>query len=128
MQKSHRQPQSSITVRRFGKRKICCHVIAIPQGGIAAPTLTVMQSFQAKKRLLHAFPFQFLSTVSILCILPFHAFVTQAQIESGFDDWKANALTTTIHQSQQCNIKMLYLKQMHEKKAIEGYAWLRLLA
>ena len=37
------------TVRRFRKRKSCCHVIAIPQAGIAAPTLTVMQGFQAKK-------------------------------------------------------------------------------
>ena len=39
MQKSRRQPQSSVAVRRFCKRKSCCHVIAIPQAGIAAPTL-----------------------------------------------------------------------------------------
>ena len=57
VQKSRRQPQSSVTVRRFRKRKSCCHVIAIPQAGISAPTLTVMQGFQAKKRLLHAFSF-----------------------------------------------------------------------
>ena len=52
-------------VRCFRKRKGCCHVIAIPHAGIAAPTLTVMQGFQAKKRLLRAFPFLFLRTASI---------------------------------------------------------------
>ena len=36
-------------VRRLHKRKSCWHVIAIPQASIAAPTLTVMQSFEAKK-------------------------------------------------------------------------------
>ena len=35
-----------------------------------------MQGFQAKKRLLHAFPFPFLRSASILHILPFHAFAT----------------------------------------------------
>ena len=64
-------------VRRFRKRKSCCHVIAIPQAGIAAPTLTVMQGFEAKKRLLSAFPFSFLRTASILRILPFHALVAR---------------------------------------------------
>ena len=122
VQKSHRQPQSSVTVRRFRKRKSCCHVIAIPQAGIAAPTLTVMQRFQAKKGMLHALPFLLLSTASILRMLPFHAFLTQAQIEPGCEGWKANALTTTLHQSQQCNVKMSYLNQMYEKKVIAGYA------
>ena len=36
-------------VRRLRKRKTCWHVIAIPQAGIAAPTLTVKQGFKAKK-------------------------------------------------------------------------------
>ena len=69
MQKSRRQPQSSVTVRRFHKRKSCCHVIAIPRAGIATPTLTVMQGFQAKKKdcFVH-FLSWFLGTSSILCI------------------------------------------------------------
>ena len=50
MQKSRRQLQWSVTVRRFHKRKSCCHVIAIPQAGISAPTLTVMQGFEAKEK------------------------------------------------------------------------------
>ena len=45
MWKSRRQPQSSVTVCRFRKQKSCCSVITIPQAGIAAPTLTVMQDF-----------------------------------------------------------------------------------
>ena len=96
MQKSHRQPQSSVTVRRFRQRKTCFHVIAIPQADIAAPTLIVMQGFQVKKRLLCAFPSPFVSTASILRILPSHAFVTQARIEPGCNGWKANALTTRL--------------------------------
>ena len=44
-------------VRRFRKRKSCWHVIAIPQASIAAPTLTVMQGFEAKKRLLRVYFF-----------------------------------------------------------------------
>ena len=74
-------------VRHFCKRKWCCHVIAIPQAGIAAPTLTLMQGFEANKRLLRAFPSPFLRTVFILRILPFHAFATQAQIEPGCGSW-----------------------------------------
>ena len=49
MQKSRRQPQSNVPIRRFCKRKSYCHVIAIPHAGIAASTVTVMQGFQAKK-------------------------------------------------------------------------------
>ena len=30
----------------------------------------------------------------LLCILLFHAFVTQTRVETGCDGWKANALTT----------------------------------
>ena len=37
--------QSSVMIRCFRKQKSCSHVIAIPQAGIAAPTLTVMQGF-----------------------------------------------------------------------------------
>ena len=97
-------------------------IIAIPQAGIAAPTLTVMQSFEAKERLLYAFSFPFQSTASILCILPFHTFVTQVRLEPRCDGWKENALTTTLRQLQQCNDKMLYLNQMYEKKAMEDYS------
>ena len=51
MQKSRGQPQSSVMLRRFRKRGNCCHVIANPQAGIAAPTLAVMQGSQAKKKI-----------------------------------------------------------------------------
>ena len=51
VQKSRRQPQSSVTVHRFRKQKSCCHLIAIPQAGIAPPTLTVMLGFQEKKKI-----------------------------------------------------------------------------
>ena len=122
MQKSRRQPQLSLTVRRFRKRKRCCLVIAIPQAGIAAPTLTVMQGFPAKKRLLHASPFPFHGIPSIFRILPFHTFGARARIEPGYDGWKASVLTTTLRQSQQCSVKMPHLNQVYEKKAIEGYA------
>ena len=81
MQKSPRQPQSSVMVRRFLKRKSCCHIIAFPQAGIAAPTLIVMQGFEAKKDC----SVHFLSH-SKYCvytpILPFHAFVTQGASHS----------------------------------------------
>ena len=88
-------------VRRFCKRKSCCHVIATPQARIAAPTLTVMQGFPAaKKTLLCAFPVSLLRTASIFHMLPFQAFITQAQIEPGYDGWKANVLTTTPRSSQ----------------------------
>ena len=74
-------------VRRFCKQKSCCCVIAIPQAGIAAPTLAVMQGYQAKKRLLRTFPFSLLrtGTASTLRIVPFHAFVTQARTEPRCD-------------------------------------------
>ena len=112
MQKSRRQPQSSVTARRFRTQKSCCHVITIPQAGIVAPTLTVMQRFEAKKRLPCAFSFPFLGIASLLSLLPFHTFVTQVRIEPGCDGWKANTLTTTLRQSQQCNDKMPFLNQM----------------
>ena len=112
MQKLRRQPRLSVTVRRFRTRKSCCHVTAIPQAGIAAPTLTVMQGFRSKKRLLRASPLPFRGILCILQILPFPAFGARARIEPGYGAWKANALTTTPCQSQQCNVKMQYLNQM----------------
>ena len=68
-------------VRRFCKRKTCCLVIAISQAGIAAPTLTVMQGFEANKDCsVHFLPRScvlrlysvFFHSMSILRILPFH--------------------------------------------------------
>ena len=44
-------------VRRLRKQKSCWHVIAFPQASITASTLTVMQGFEAKKRLLRAYFF-----------------------------------------------------------------------
>ena len=38
------------------------------------------------------------------------------------DGWKAHVITTQICQTQRWLIKMPYLNQMYEKKAIEGYA------
>ena len=52
IQKSCRQPKSSVTIRRFHKRKSCCNVIAISQAGIAA--LTEMQGFK-KECSVHLF-------------------------------------------------------------------------
>ena len=127
VQNLRREPHSSITIRRFHKRKSCCHVIAIPQAGIAAPTLTVMQGFKANKRLLCAFPYPFLRVASILRIHPFHAFATQARIDPGCSGWKPSTITTTLRSLQQCNDKMSYLNQMYEKKAMAPcvtFAWL----
>ena len=84
IQNLRREPHSSVMVRRFHKRKSCCHVIAISQAGIAAPILTATKGFQAKK-MLRSFPLSFLRTASILRIFPYHAFVTQARIEPGCD-------------------------------------------
>ena len=103
-------------VRHFRKRKSCWHVIAIPQAGIAALTLTVMQGFEAQKRLLRTFPFPFLRSLSIFHMLPFQAFVTEALVEPGCDGWKANVLTTRLRQSIQCSVKMLYLNQSLRKR------------
>ena len=57
VQNLRREPHSSVMVRRFRKRKSCCHKIAIPQAGIAAPTLTVMQGFAAKKKIAQCISF-----------------------------------------------------------------------
>ena len=66
-----REPHLSVTVRRLRERKSCWHVIAISQASIAAPTLTVMQGFEAKK----------------------DCFV---RIEPGYDGWKLNTITITL--------------------------------
>ena len=50
---SHAEVTQGAAMKRNGtslcQRKSCCHIIAITQAGIAAPALTVMQGFQAKK-------------------------------------------------------------------------------
>ena len=95
---------------------MCCekllHVIAIPQAGIAAPTLTVVQGFKAKQVVpCISYP----DPASLLCNLPFHAFAPQTQIEPGCDGWKPTTVTTTLHSLQQDDEKMSYLNQMYEK-------------
>ena len=118
IQNLRRGPHESVTVRRFRKQKSCCHKIAIPQADIVAPTLTVMQGFKAKKRLLRAFTFLLLHTVTLLHILPFHTFVTQTRIEPGCEGWKTNILTTTLHSLQQysCKMSKAYLNQIMRKR------------
>ena len=96
--------------------KSCCHVIAIPQAGIAAPTLTVMQGFKAKKRFIRAIPPPILRTASVLRILTFHTFAPQAGIEPGCDGWKLSAVTITLLSLHQLEDKMSYLNQMYEKR------------
>ena len=91
------------------------HVIAIPQAGIAVPTLTVTQGFEAKKRLIYATPSSILRIASILCILSFHAFAPLAGFEPGCDGWKLSAVTITLRILLQFTDKMLYLNQMYEK-------------
>ena len=57
MQNLRREPHSSVTVRLFRNQKSCCHVIA-------APTLTVMQGFEAKKKIALCISFP----VSAYCV------------------------------------------------------------
>ena len=109
VQNSCREPHSSVTIRRFRKRKSCCHVIAIPQAGIAALTLTVMQGFKANKKLLRAYPFP-------LRIVPFQAIAAQARIKPGCGGWKLSMITTTLRILQQCNDKMSDLNQCMRKR------------
>ena len=91
--------------------KSFCHVIPIPQVGIAAPTLIVMQGFEAKMRLLRAIPSPILHTASIFRIRPFHAFAPQAGIEPGCDGWKLRAvITTTLRILHQLVDKTSHLK------------------
>ena len=95
--------------------KSCCHVIAIPQAGIAAPTLNVMQGFEAQKRFVRAISLPILRTASILRILVFHTFAPQGGIEPRCDGWKLSDVTTTLHSLHQLVDKMSYLNQMYEK-------------
>ena len=62
MQNLRREPHSSVTVRRFRKQKATATQLLSPQAGIAAPTLTVMQGFEAKKG-------SFVNFITISCIL-----------------------------------------------------------
>ena len=82
-----------------------------------------MQGFEVKKRerFVYVFPL-FL----VHHILPFHAIATPVRIEPGYDGWKLSSITPTLCCLQQCNDEMSYLNQMHEKKAIQGYALMRL--
>ena len=68
--------RNGASLARLHKRKSCWHVIAIPQAGIAAPTLTVMQGFAPKKKCsVHNLPRSLYS----VC---FHSTQSQSQCES----------------------------------------------
>ena len=92
VQNLHREPHSSIIVRRFHKQKSCCHIIAIPQAGIAAPTLTVNARFWSKKGCsLH-----FLSQSCVLRLYSvfFHSTHSQPKqrFEPGCGGWKMSTI------------------------------------
>ena len=88
------------------------HLIAISRAGIAAPTLTVMQGFKAKKVVpCISYP----NSASLLRNLPFHTFAPQTQIEPGCDGWEPATVTTTLRSLHQHNEKMSYLNQMYKK-------------
>ena len=90
-----------------------------PQAGIAAPTLTVMQGFEAKKDSL-CISFQ----VPAYCIT--HAQPNRVS-NPGVEGWKLSTIPTTLPSLQQCRDKMSYLNQMYEKKAMAralAFAWL----
>ena len=95
---------------------MCCekllHVIGISQAGIAAPTLTVMQDFKAKKIVPCIF---FPDPASTLRYLSFHAFALQTRIEPGCDGWKPSAVTITLRSLQHFADKMSNLNQRYEK-------------
>ena len=57
VQNLRREPHSRVMVRRFHKRKSCCHVIAIPQAGIC-PNPDCNATFSSKKKVcsVHSFP------------------------------------------------------------------------
>ena len=69
-----------------------------------------MQGFEGKKRMFRVSP------------LPVLMFGTPARIATGCDGLNTQVITTRLRQSQRDITKMLYLNQMHKKKAIEGYA------
>ena len=56
-------------------------------GSHRCPNPNCNARFSSKKTLLRAFPFPLLRTASIFHMLPFQAFITQAQIEPGYDGW-----------------------------------------
>ena len=88
------------------------HVIAISRAGIAAPTLTVMQGFKAKKVVpCISYP----DSASLLRDLPFHAFAPHMRIKPGCDVWKPTTVTPTLYSLQQHGEKMSYLNQMYEE-------------
>ena len=88
------------------------HVIAISQAGIAAPTVTLMQGFKAKK-IVPCISYS--NPLSLLHNLPFHTFAPQTRIEPGCDGWKPTTVTTTLRSLHQHNEKMSYLNQMYKK-------------
>ena len=88
------------------------HVIAIFQAGIAAPTLTVLQDFEAKKIVPCIF---FPNPASTIRYLSFHTFALQTRFEPGCDGWKPSAVTTTLRTLQHFADKISYFNQRYEK-------------
>ena len=79
--------------------------IAIPQTGIAAPTLTAMQGFEAKKK---KDPCMFFPYSSILRLLTFLAFALPAGVEPGCDGYNLSAVNITLRRLHQPIGKMSY--------------------
>ena len=95
--------------------------IAIVQAGIAARTLALVQGFERKKRMRHDFPFPptFPTRISNdheICLTHLEI------IEPEREDCQAHALITTSSPPHRDRVKVPYLNQMNEKKAIERYA------
>ena len=86
-----------------------------PQAGIAALTLTVMQGFEPKKdNYIHLHPGSITYAQSI------------RESNPDAEGRELSVLTTRPPNLQICSDKMSYLNQMYEKKAIQGYASMRL--
>ena len=95
-------------VRRLRKRKSCWRVIAIPQASIAAPTLTVMQDFEEKKRLLRAY-------LSLIPYTPYSSIPRNRNPSANRTPvrWlEAEHNNTTLASLEQCHDKTSYLNQM----------------
>ena len=73
---------------------------SLPQTGIAAPTLTAMQGFEAKRKI------RVESTRTI---------AVQAGVEPGCYEYNLNAVTILLRNLHQPIIKMSYFNQMYEK-------------
>ena len=90
-----------------------------PQAGIPAPTLTVMQGFEANKdSFVHLLPSSYIL---------YHICTTHPRIESGCVGLRAEYHNHYTASLQQCNDKMSYLNQMYENKAMArawAFAWL----